>query len=286
MAVLALALPTTSPAFAQTGDPSSQARIRIGPLALSPSISLTNAGVDNNVFNVSKDAAPKRDFTLTVTPRTDVWLHLGRSLVTGNVTEDLVYYNKYASERTANNAYKVGLIAPLTRFAFTGGVSYQSARDRPGFEIDARSQHSDVTYDAGVEFRLLSKTYVGIKARRQSVGFDKAEVFLGSSLHDELTRKVTSESLTLRHALTPLTSLTLEVGEEQDRFDFSHLRDSDSKQIAVGVKFDPFALLKGSATFGYRDFEPLSPGAHTIHFKGVRHSGSGTEVTYNLTVTE
>src|SRR6185503_17398854 len=28
---------------------------------------------------------------------------------------------------------------------------------------------------------------------------------------------------------------------------------------AGGVKLDPFALINGSASFGYRDFQPLSP---------------------------
>lgn len=254
MAVLLL---TPSGSFAQTPDPSSKARIKIGPLALNPSISLTNAGVDTNVFNEPNQAAPKRDFTLTVQPKTDLWLHIGRSLLSGNITEDLVYYNKYASERSANESYKVGLLVPLTRISFTAGVGYINTRDRPGFEIDARSQHAEVQYDGGAEFRLLSKTFVGVKGRRQTVSFDKDAVFLGSNLHDELTRKVTSEGLTLRHALTPLTNITLDVGRQQDRFDFSHLRDSDSTQVAIGVKFDPFALLKGGASFGYRDFKPL-----------------------------
>src|SRR5213593_4931260 len=91
------------PALAQTTqDPWSQARVHIGPLALTPAISLTNVGIDTNVFNESADAPPKRDFTMTVQPKTDAWLHVGRSLVSGNVTEDLVYYNTYVSERSVN----------------------------------------------------------------------------------------------------------------------------------------------------------------------------------------
>ncbi len=274
--VMAGLLLIASRAGAQTGpDPWTTARIHIGVLAMTPTISLTNAGVDSNVFNEPDQAAPKRDFTVTVEPKADLWVRLGRSTVTGNVTEDLVYYKKYSSERTANATYKAGVIVPRTRFNFTGGVSYNRARDRPGFEIDARSQHTDVTYDGGVEFKLLSKTYVGVKGRRQNVDFDKAAVFLGSSLHDELTRKVTSEALTLRHAVTPLTSITIDVGKQQDRFQFNHLRDSDSTQIAVGFKFDPFALLKGAATVGYRDFKPLVAG-----LPGYKGSTAAVDLSY------
>ena len=46
--------------------------------------------------------------------------------------------------------------------------------------------------------------------------------------------------------------------DEEDRFEFTPLRDTDSTLFSGGLKFDPAALLKGSATFGYRDFRPLS----------------------------
>ena len=87
-------------AFAQGAqDPWSRARVHLGPLALSPAISLTNAGIDTNVFNEPTVAGPKRDFTMTVQPKADVWLRLGRSLISGNATEDLVYYRTYANQR-------------------------------------------------------------------------------------------------------------------------------------------------------------------------------------------
>ena len=54
-------------------------RVRIGPLWLNPTLSLTNAGIDTNIFNESDADQPKRDFTLTVTPQTDVWLRMGRT---------------------------------------------------------------------------------------------------------------------------------------------------------------------------------------------------------------
>jgi len=189
-----------------------------------------------------------------------VWLHVGRSLVSGNVTEDLVYYNTYASERSVNGSYKVGVLLPLTRLIVNGAVSYVRTRERPGFEIDARSQRNELGYDGSVELRMFSKTFIGVKGRRQQVEFDKDAVFLTNSLQFELNRTVTSQGLTVRHQLTPLTGLVFDAAKQQDRFEFSHLRDADSTQITGGVRFDPFALLKGTATFGYRDFEPVQPG--------------------------
>ena len=249
-----------APAFAQDADPSEQAKVRIGPLALTPTLSLTNAGIDNNVFNDPKDASPKSDFTMTLEPKTDFWLHLGRSMVIGNVTEDLIYYNKYANQRSANSASKIGLNVPLTHILFNGNVGYISAKDRPGFEIDARVQHAELDYDGTIELRMLSKTFIGVKGTRSRITYDQTAVFDGSNLENELNRTSTAGFITLRHQLTPLTSLTLDAGKQQDRFEFDHLRDSDSTEVIGGVKFDPFALLKGSAKFGYRDFQPTVAG--------------------------
>ena len=248
-------------AFAQSTnpDPDAQAKVRIGPFSMSPTLALTNMGIDNNVFNEPDQLAPKRDFTVTVTPATDMWLRMGHTWITGNVKSDLVYYKKYASERSANDSYKLGWLVPLNRLTFNVNGTYLNTRERPGFEIDARSQRIEKSADGSVEIRVLSKTFFGVRADRHWVNYDKAAVFLDVNLHDELSRVVTTEAITVRHRLTPLTDVTLDISRDEERFEFSHLRDSDSTAVSAGFKFDPFALLKGSATFGYKDFKPLSP---------------------------
>ena len=257
-----------TPVVAQTpSDPSSSAKVHIGPLALSPSISLTNLGVDNNVFNDADQESPKSDFTMTVEPRTDVWLHVGRSILIGSATEDLVYYRTYVNQRSASGNFKVGILVPLTRLTLAGNAGYLDTKDRPGFEIDARARRHELAFDGRVEIRVLSKTYVGVKATRQKTDFATDAVFLGTNLRNELNRTVTTESVTVRHQLTPLTSVNLDLGREQDRFEFSPLRDSDSTKVSLGVKFDPFALLKGGAALGYRDFTPLVAGVPS--FRGL-----------------
>jgi hypothetical protein len=240
-------------------EKSAHARIRIGPLALDPTLALTNAGVDTNVFNQPDALGPKRDFTITVTPVTDLWLRLGRSWLTGALREDLVYYNTYVSERSVNHYDKVGLLLPLNRLTLTAGIDYVSVRDRPGgFEIDARSQRYETGFSGSAEIRWFPKTFIGVRGDRRTVKFDSFETFAGVNLHDALSRTDTTGAITVRYHLSPLTELNLDVSREQDRFKFSSFRDSNSTQISAGVKLDPFALIKGSASFGYRNFQPLS----------------------------
>jgi hypothetical protein len=233
-------------------------RVRLGPFWLNPTVALSNAGIDTNVFNEADVDHPKRDFTLTVTPRSDVWLRMGRTWLGGIVKEDLVWYKKYASERATNDAYTIGWVAPLTRVSFGADASWVSSRDRAGYEIDARLQHTDLTYTANAELRALSKTFVGVKAVRRQIDYSSDASYRGLSLREELNRNETGGDVTVRYEVTPLTSLILQVGRQEDRFEFDPLRDSNSTRAAVGVNFDPFALIKGSARIGYRRFQPVT----------------------------
>jgi hypothetical protein len=262
IAVALSLLVVSSRATAQAGAPGepdvSKARVRIGPVSLNPTMALTNLGIDTNVFNESDQTLPKRDFTLTVTPQTDLWLRMGRSWVIGNVREDIVWYQKFASERGTNNSYKLGWLVPLNRLTLSANGAYLKTRERPGFEIDARSQRREIAYDGSVEIKALSKTFVGIKGGRRKTDFDSVATFAGTNLRIALNRMTTTEAVTIRHQITPLTALTLDLGRTLDRFDFSPQRDADSTTVTLGVKFDPFAIIKGSASVGYRNFKPLS----------------------------
>jgi len=284
VALAAIILLHGAPAAAQTGigepDPA-KVRIRMGPLWLNPGIALSNIGVDNNVFNEPDSENPKSDFTFTVQPATDLWLHTGPTWVTGRIQEDLVWFQTYASERGVNATYSVGWLVPLTRIRFNVGATRRNRRDRPGFEIDARSQRFETEYNGAVEVRTLSKTYFGVTASRQRVDFDKDAIFLNRNLQFELNRETTSAGVTARYQLTPLTGLTFAATRSEDRFEFSSLRDSNSTAATLSLNFDPLALIRGSLTIGYRDFEPLSPGLSA--FKGMTAAANLSYVLFGAT---
>jgi hypothetical protein len=277
-----------APAAAQGGtgeggpDPA-KVRVRIGALWMNPTLNLTNLGIDQNVFNDPPEKEPKRDFTLTVVPGTDLWLRIGRSWLTGNVKEEITWYQKYASERSASNTYSVGWKLPLNRLVFDLGAAYSRPKDRPGYEIDTRAQRTEITYRGKMEVRALSKTLIGVSAERASVRYDSQDTFLDVetnalvNLQDALNRVSTTFGASIRHELTPLTSLSLIGTRVQDRFEFSPGRDADSTSLIGALTFDPFALIKGSATFGYRDFKPLGPGL--AEYKGTTATA---DLTYTL----
>jgi hypothetical protein len=217
-----------------------------------------NAGIDTNVFNQPEDQHPKRDFTFSATPQTDLWVRMRRSWLGGVVKEDLIWYQTYESERASNESYTVGWLAPLTRVSFAAEANLLDTRDRAGYEIDARLQHTDVTYNGNAELRALAKTYFGVRAGRRDVNYSNDSVYDGQSVRERLNRTETSVDFTTRYQMTTLTSLLFQGGRQEDRFELDPLRDANSTRYSIGVSFDPFALIKGSARIGYRRFEPLT----------------------------
>ena len=148
--------PVRAQAPADGGPDPAAVRVRLGPLAMIPTMGLSNLGVDKNVFNDPPGKQPREDFTATLTPKTDLWLHVGGTWVTAAINEQITWYQKYASERSASNAYSVGWKLPLTWLIVNTNVAYAKVRDRPGFEVDARVSRKDLAYGGSVEGQIMS----------------------------------------------------------------------------------------------------------------------------------
>lgn len=267
-----------APARAQDGGPDpSKVRIRIGPLWMNPTVALTNLGVDQNVFNDAPDQAPKRDITATLEPNTDIWLRLGRSWLTVTLKEQIVWYVKYASERSANSALSLGWRVPLTRVIFNTAVVVTTTKERTGYEIDARALRNDRTYSGSVEFRGLPKTFFGVRGEHMTSLFDDTAVFKNVNLHTELSHSTTSGGLFIRHQLTPLTAFAVAASRSEDRFQFDPLRNSTSTSVTASVNLDPVALIRGSATVGFRNFQPTDP-----RLAGYQGATFGADLGYTL----
>ena len=255
-----IALLRTTPVVAQAGDggPDSNVRVRIGPLMMNPALAISNIGIDRNVFNDPPGKIPKQDFTVTVTPTTDFWLHLGPTWVTASLNESINWYQKYASERTANTQYKLGWNVPGSRMSFKVNGAYVNARERPGFEIDTRAARKETEFTGSLDFHALSKSYLGVTASRQQTRFADDAKYLDTNLQTSLNRIATAVGLNVRHKLTPLTSITFGATRSNDHFEFSPERDANSTSVQTSLAFDPAALMKGGLSFGYTDFQPLA----------------------------
>jgi len=238
-------------------DPRKTARMHLGPVYFTPTVAISNLGVDTNVFNQAGDR--KRDFTFTVTPQVDAWLVFARrAAVNATGSVGLVYFHTYDSERSVNPAVSVRPEIYFNRVTFFAEGSYVNARERPNFEIDARSRRHELGAVVGVDVRVLRKISLELSAWERTVRFDADAVFLGTYLSEVLNRNERALSAALRYRWSPLTTFVVRGEAESDRFVSSPERNTDSTRFVGGVELKPRALVSGSAYVGVRRFVGLS----------------------------
>jgi len=259
-ALLALALLLLAPsaARAQLGepDPWEKARVRIGPIAFTPTVSLRQLGWDTNVFNTADNKL--KDFAVTPAGTIDWWMRLGRARLNGKDDFSYAYWATYKTQGGFNQSHSLNFEVPLSRFKPYIGGSYLNTNDRVGYEIDARARHTETAGQGGVVTRLSGRTGIDLYGRYVQFRYIGDETFLGSTLAEQFNKKVTAAGATLRYSLTPLTTLTLNGDWSDERYDEAVTRDNTSFRIVPGVSFKPAALLNGSATVGYRKLNMLN----------------------------
>lgn len=267
----AFALPAQAQLLPATPDVTGS-RVRLGPLWLNPSVSLSNVGVDTNLFNDPEAERPRRDLAVSLVPQTELWMRAGRTWLTGNVRQDMIWFRDYRDEGSTNGTYRAGWIVPMTRISFLLDGQYLRAKERPGFEIDTRALRREGAVTAALEIRALSRTYVGGSLERRDVRFSTGSFFNGQDLRQQLNRQRASGTISVRHAVTPMTSLVVEGSSYRDQFTLSPDRDAQSVHGSAGIRFDPAALIKGSVLVGWRRFSPAS--ADIPDFTGTTVSAS------------
>jgi hypothetical protein len=241
----------------QNPDPIPPGTIVLGPLQITPSILLKDTGIDENVFNEAVD--PKRDFTLTLAPGAQVRLRMRRLRLSYTTTTEYVYYRKYASERGTNAAsaaraeFDLGVLKPY------GMISGVNSKARLNTEVDQRARRHELSYGAGVAMKVGWRTNLLVNATQTAIAFDPDAEFRGVDLRQSFDGRKRGADVGIALALTPLTTFTVSVGREQQRFERSPDRDSNTWRVTPGFSFSPTGVVTGSASVGYRRFTPLSP---------------------------
>ena len=231
-------------------DPVERSRIHLGPLGLTPSIALTNVGVDTNVFNQFED--PRSDFTFTVSPQLEARLRAGRWRLRADGRLDAVYYQQYTTERSLDGVFDSRIERRSGRVTPWFSAAGASGRQRFGYEIDLRFRRNVTDLATGVDVRVAGRTRVGVSARRATYRHDPDAEFFGSSVREALDRRTDALSLQLQYALTPLTTWVVSGERSYDRFDFMPSRDADSTRVDTGFDLSPSALIAGRGRVGYR----------------------------------
>ena len=246
-----LAGPTVVSAQDITEDASQAARMRLGPLWLTPRFALRDVGVDTNVFNSSVD--PVRDVTATFSPGADAWLHIGRGMISSKTSIDWLRFADSTDQRSFNLSEEARLDVALARAVPYVGGTYVTTRQRPNDEIDLRVQQRRTGGLFGIGLLLGARLRVDVAG--QQTRFDFSEGRYGDPEYaDALNRRTREGHLDASYAVTPLTSIVIRSAVRTDRFEYSDLRNADSVSVMPGVQFKPLALVSGTAFVGYRRF--------------------------------
>jgi hypothetical protein len=244
---------------AQGGSPSTSeptTPLHLGPIGLAPSIAVTNAGLDTNVFN-EPDA--KQDMTMTLTPRTTAGWRIGRARFVGDGAIDFVHFSHFASERSIDTHDHVSVEAPLNRLRVRGFFRYLNTRQRTDDDLDKRTRKVEREAGANVERRIASKTRVALTLQQLTASFDDAAEASGSMLQQVLNRRVRTVTTSVRYAASPMTSLSIIAEDARARFEHSPPRNADSFRFGPGFEFSPHGPLRGRAFVGYQRFDIADP---------------------------
>lgn len=272
-----LVLATAACAQSTAPEPIESMPIHAGPVGLHPSLSITNAGSDSNVFNDASN--PQEDLTATIIPRLVARLRAGRLLFSYGAATDLVYFQDFKDEESVNFGSDLRLDANLGRLQPYVSTSWLSTKERLNAEIDARAPRTQRTILVGTRLSVASRTDVVANLRYADLGYDEGSEFRGSDLAHNLNSATDSFEGGVQVALTPLTTLNLTTSLQRDRFDSAHERDANTFRITPALQFDPTALIRGTVSVGYRHFGPLDSSVPA-------YSGVVAQVTAGYTLRE
>jgi hypothetical protein len=231
------------------------APFHLGPVGLQPRVSLTDVGIDTNVYNNA--ANPRRDFTATLVPGVTATLPIKRALLTSKGGVELLYFKDATDQRSASFSLDGRLDVPLGVIAPFFYAGQSNTNQRPNTEIDARVGQREDTFAAGLTVRLGSRTSMDLNAERRNLDYDEVTI-AGVALAQALNRQTGTGEVNVRVTLTPLTTLLLRSNVIQERFDESPFRDTDSVGGMAGFELRPFALISGKALVGYRSMTSVS----------------------------
>jgi hypothetical protein len=258
LCVTLLTLGFAATARAQTVvDFNGQPRVTLGPVGLTPAVSLSNVGIDNNVFNAADD--PKQDFTATLVPSLDTWVRAGRLAARLRSTLNVVYFRQFADQRGLNTAQDLTVALRVHRVTPFVNAKYLNTRERPSIDVDTRVRRSNSNFGAGLQAALGSRISWRLEGQRQRTDFAEDAVYLGTSLNQQLNETAVSINSSVSYAVTPLTSLVFSAQQQRDRFDLSPLRNADTLRLSPSVEFAPTALIRGRAAVGVRAFNAKDP---------------------------
>jgi len=229
-----------------------------GPFRIQPSLVISNAGVDSNVFYDPSD--PIKDFTLTAGPAATIYLPIHRKFVLSAYgSPQYVWYSKTERERTWNYYFNGAAQLSLKNVFFSLEGVYSDARERWNTEIDIRPRRKEEGYGASALVRLAWKTSFSLGYR--TVKYDYESVDYGDSfdVRERLNRQESYANLSFFYQASSQRRFFLDFEYGEYEFDFAAqaaIGDSRSGAAYAGLEFSRLGRrVRGRIRVGYKKFD-------------------------------
>jgi hypothetical protein len=220
-------------------------------LTLDPTLGFA-LGWDDNVFRLSEAVQPPGDLVATVTAGLAGAFRLNRTTANGRSQVLFNYFRRFdeiESVDTVNDGrvdWRLGRLVP-----YVGG-DYANGRHRRDLEIDLPIRRVDWSWVAGLDWRLSSRTSIGVYQRRLYSDFSGETIYEGTDLAEYLEEAVLVTGVSFRYALTPFTTIGFDVDRDRTEFPDVPERNAEGSRLMSVIEFKPLALVSGRAYVGVR----------------------------------
>lgn len=239
-----------------------EAKFKIGPFRIFPTIRFRNIGYDDNVYYQREEANPTSDFTGTFSPEVKVYLLLGNKLIL-SITEnpEYVYFLKQKRERRFNNRLLPGFkFLFLNRFVISGDYSWSSRRWRASSEFDVRANVKSKIYNGRLFYETARRTSFGFSGSIRKIEYEDItipgeEIWLSRALN----REEKSGHIEFYYSILKKKG-TFFMRGGYTVYKFEHVqtgwRDSYSYQAYSGISFPLLGRVRGTLSLGYKKLIP------------------------------
>ena len=259
-----LAIPANAQAPQPAGSPEPEAKhsgaplgqFTAGPFIVTPTFKIGSLAVDTNVLYLRER---RTDFVASAGPGLDIaWPFLDHWKLDLQGTSEYFYFQRTKELRRWTGGGVASLLWKTTGTRATISTRLHRDFSRPNFEVDARVATNQRF--GGAEFeRDLGRLTLALTASFSGTRVEPGQTFRGADLSTSLTVDLYLGQAELRYHLTPLTSILMEGGYQEDRFPKAQRRNFSQENAGLG--FQTEGLFKGRVTAGVRRSQLLGGGA-------------------------
>ena len=258
-------LPATA-VLAQTEMPASPSKhwgqVKFGSVYITPSVALTHIGADTNVTNSS--GVQTADFTFTIHPSVDT-VFAGRKLyVKATPFVNAIYFHTFDRYRTLDPGVLLHVEFPIGKTRVFSDNSYIYSFTRPNFEIDERLRRRTAEVGLGVEYPLTPRVDLTVRGRVSRTDYDDA-TYNGTNVSTTMDERREELRGVVGYDLSNFTSIFSTIWWVNGYFPNDRPRDSITRSIGGGFRFNRRALLRGEVEAGYMQFDIPSGIAESYH---------------------